>query len=477
MRDFRKIQFGYMDALTEGQEHPELLINGYIDNDKVVEKALNKSTFLFLGYKGSGKSSLSEHLRLVANDDIVVSPEELKDFPFKNFSKIVPGDAEAEVKAREAWRWLLLIKVFSKLVEDNVAYSDSQEDVNKFIATFTQAGLFPVSGMSDLVKKTSSKQFQVSLKAFSFEYTQTKESGDVSISLASDLCKKLITSFKESHRHLIIIDDLDDNITTRENQYQAIAALIKEVKTLNTFMLQENVPVKILVLCRTDIFDRLPDPNKNKIKRDNSFTFSWYREGIDTPSDSPLIQLINTRARLVYPEIKDVLTDFFPSSYKGKKIYGVLLDYTRHTPRDFIQLVNSIQAQCKGCKVQAQDIEKGIKDYSLEYFVTEIEDEMAGYINPNAITAILGVFSILRKREFSFSEFQQKYSDRSELREIDVNEVMRVLYDCSAIGQKYSYDGQTQRFAFKYRNRNSAFNPKDTIQLHKGLWKALNVNY
>ena len=45
MRDFRKIQFGYMDAAKEGQEQPNLLIEGYIDNDKVVEKALDKSTF------------------------------------------------------------------------------------------------------------------------------------------------------------------------------------------------------------------------------------------------------------------------------------------------------------------------------------------------------------------------------------------------------------------------------------------------
>lgn len=32
-------------------------------------------------------------------------------------------------------------------------------------------------------------------------------------------------------------------------------------------------------------------------------------------------------------------------------------------------------------------------------------------------------------------------------------------------------------FSFKYRNRNSAFNPADRILLHKGLWKALNVNF
>ena len=55
---------------------------------------------------------------------------------------------------------------------------------------------------------------------------------------------------------------------------------------------------------------------------------------------------------------------------------------------------------------------------------------------------------------------------------------MKVLYECSAIGHTYSYDGgNTNRVTFKYRNRSSAFNPEDRIILHKGLWKALNVNY
>lgn len=53
MRDFRKIQFGYMDGIKEGQEHPNLLLNGYIDHDKVVEKAIDNSTFLFLEHRGT----------------------------------------------------------------------------------------------------------------------------------------------------------------------------------------------------------------------------------------------------------------------------------------------------------------------------------------------------------------------------------------------------------------------------------------
>lgn len=61
---------------------------------------------------------------------------------------------------------------------------------------------------------------------------------------------------------------------------------------------------------------------------------------------------------------------------------------------------------------------------------------------------------------------------------ISADLILNVLYDCSAIGHTYSYkDGKGTRITFKYRNRNSSFNKDNGIILHKGLWKALNVNF
>jgi hypothetical protein len=228
------------------------------------------------------------------------------------------------------------------------------------------------------------------------------------------------------------------------------------------------------------MFERLPDPNKNKIKQDSSFNFTWYREGINKPEDTDLIKLINIRARLVYPELQDVFQEFFPKTYKQTKIYTALLDFTRHTPRDFIQLINHIQDQCgeNTSKVSTQEIENGIKDYSTEYFKQEIADEMAGYLPGNAIEGVFNSLSSLRSRDFWFKEFAEKCRYNIKLKGIDIDEVMKVLYECSAIGHIYSYNGgRNSRVTFKYRNRSSSFNPEDRIMLHKGLWKALNVNY
>lgn len=476
--NFKSITFGKADAHTEGEYYPELLSKGYLNISSVAEKAMEGNIFLYLGYKGSGKSSLSEHLRLQYGED-VVDQQQLKDFPFKEFDKILDTD-EKIIRYKKLWTWILCVKVFGNLYSDCSSTIQTQDNIMKVIGIFTQAGMFPVMKISSLVKKSVSESVKATIKCLELSRTESTENVTLDIELLTDYLKHLILSFKEENRHVMIIDDLDDILSPKGLQFGIITALINVVKELNRFFILNCIPFKILVLCRTDMFERLPDPNKNKIKQDNSFTFTWYREGINKPEDSDLIALINTRAKLTYPEIEDVFASYFPDTYEGKKTYSALLDFTRHTPRDFIQLINHIQIQCPDIteKVPTSCIEKGIKEYSTEYFKQEISDELSGYLPGPAIEGVFNALSSLRKRDFKYDEFKVKCRYSSTLKDLDLDEVMKVLYECSAIGHSYSYDGgYTYRVTFKYRNRSSAFNPDDRIMLHKGLWKALNVNY
>ena len=474
MADFRSIIFGKTDAQEESAEYPDLLIKGYFPVDDINNQVLKTNKFLFLGYKGSGKSALSEHMRLTADDNTYVDQQSLKNFPYKTFSKIVAGESEPEVKHKLAWRWLLLIRVLQDLILDPDAKASSEIELQKTRELLVQAGLMNVSNISEMVKKTSSNTFKISVKAFAFEHTTHRENADISLDWAVEFVKSLVVGFTESHRHLLVIDGVDEILTSREIQYQSVVALINEAKDLNAFFRNQGLPVKIIVLCRTDIFERLPDPNKNKIRRDCSYTFNWYKEGTDTANASDLVKIANMRTRLVFPDIQDMFEKFFPRSISS----GEVLDYTRHTPRDFLQLLVSIQKNCTGPTVSKKDFEKGVADYSIEFFIPEIKDEMAGYVPFNLVDTIVGILASFRSREFYFKDFEQAALRSSVMAGQSLMDIMRVLYDCSAIGHVYPYIDNTQnRFSFKYRNRNSAFAPNDCIILHKGLWKGLNVNF
>lgn len=478
MIDFRKIIFGKTDAQEEGAEYPNLLIDGYFPVDNINKQVLETNRFLVLGYKGSGKSALSEHLKLTSDVNTIVDQQSLKNFPYKTFGKIVAGESEPEVKHKLAWRWLLLVRILQNLLSDNDAKAQNEIEVRRTVELLVQAGLMDVTNISDMVKKTSSNSFKVCVKAFAFEHTTHHENADISLDWVVNYVREILIGFKESHRHLLVIDGVDEILTTREIQYQSVVALINEAKDLNNYFREKDLPVKIIVLCRTDIFERLPDPNKNKIRRDCAYSFNWYKEGSDTARDSSLIAIANMRTRLVFPDVKDMFTEFFPTRYTRDEIRSEMLDFTRHTPRDFMQLLVSIQNSCKGPKVTIEAIDKGIADYSIDYFLPEIKDEMAGYIPFNYIDMVIGIMASFRSREFSFSDFDLALRQSSATISLSSVEILKVLYDCSAIGHAYpSGDGSQTRITFKYRNRHSSFSQSDRILLHKGLWKGLNVNF
>ena len=89
--NFREINFGLSDAQSERMDNPNLLIDGYLNVSKVIDAVNNPRYFLFLGYKGSGKSALSEHLKL-CEDEYIVNQQPLKDFPFKFFDKVLDSE-------------------------------------------------------------------------------------------------------------------------------------------------------------------------------------------------------------------------------------------------------------------------------------------------------------------------------------------------------------------------------------------------
>lgn len=471
--DFRKINFGLSDAQSEGIDFPNLLKDGYVNILQVIEKVNTPRYFLFLGYKGSGKSSLSEHLRL-SETDTIIEQQPLKDFPFKFFEKVLEGE-DRTIKYKSIWRWLLCAKVLSTLCKDVKHLSP---DTQKAFAVFTQSGLFPVQSISSLLKKSTSTTVSATVKTLGISHSINKEYTATDLEMLTDHIRELLTTITEEPPLLIIIDDLDDILTPNGRQFENIAALINETKDLNFFFHNNNIPAKIIILCRTDMFERLPGQNLNKIKQDNSFTFTWYREGINSNQDSDLIYLINKRARLTYPKIGDVFKEFFPKSFDDTDIYSALLNYTRHIPRDFIQLMNYIKVHCNSEHVTNSAIVKGIKDYSTEYFMPEISNELSGYLPNAAIQPVFNVISSLRLQTFSFEQFTNKCKDYPALREINPFDILKVLYDCSAIGHIHYYnENASSRVLFKYRNRSSSFEKSDKILLHRGLWKSMNVSY
>ena len=475
MKDFNKIQFGLASAEDESARNPNLLVEGYWDTGNIALEAKSGNKFLFLGYKGSGKSSLAEHLKLQKNAEFFPTIMNLEDFPYASFKKIVSGDADPEAKYPTAWSWLLLLKVIRSLKDDHGSPSIYEIRFTNIIDKLTSMGLLESDNLNKLVTQSSKNIFKAKIPSLlEVGAEENYANAELVLSVVVDLLKDIINNFKTNSQHLLIIDGLDDILSTKEVQYQSLASLVFQVNRLNQEFTSSNTPVKIILLCRTELFERLPNANKNKIRQNSAEYLEWYNPS-DSNGKSNLWRLADLRAKISDSTINSVIEDYLPKAIDGVATSEFLLSLTRYTPRDLVLLLTNIQKHTSTQKPNRTNIIDGAKDYSYNYFAPEIKDELSGYYSPDDIDMTFQIFGALRKRDFKISEAQELLAKREKKLSTSLESILGALFECSAIGNVQNRSSGSTFYTFKYRNRHSSFNTDERIILHKGLWKAMNL--
>jgi hypothetical protein len=167
---------------------------------------------------------------------------------------------------------------------------------------------------------------------------------------------------------------------------------------------------------------------------------------------------------------------FFPNDINQIDTVAFLLDKTRHTPRDFIQLLNHLKPFYRGTTFTVPQILSGVRQYSIKYFLPEIWDELAGYVPREHFDCFLSVLRSHRNPDRSYRQLLYAACSTKKIEQRDFDTMLNTLYECSAIGHRWQDTiSREWRFDFKYRNHNSAFNAGNDILLHPGLLKALNL--
>lgn len=316
---YRHIDFGHTSAEAERSSDPGLLMEGYVDLQNASEFALRSQHYLFLGHKGTGKSAIAEHISLkLANDPLsFVRSISLSDFPFTPFSKIVRGNSEPEAKYPSAWSWILLIYLLESFNDDEGMSHDDMGNFASAVRAFREAGLSPSANPGDIVRQSAKRNFTFKLPWNLAEYSESgatnKRLDDIPDFVAA--LKQVLRKVRSTSKHYLIVDGLDDVLTTRSIQYKSISALIFEVNRLNDLFRSDGVPAKVILLCRTDLFERVPGANKNKIRQDFARELVWYSDP-SAPSSSELIGIAQIRCKRSLGGDVDLFESFFPALFR-----------------------------------------------------------------------------------------------------------------------------------------------------------------
>lgn len=182
--------------------------------------------------------------------------------------------------------------------------------------------------------------------------------------------------------------------------------------------------------------------------------------------------MINLRAEVSLNKSFDVVDEFFPPYIysPSKNTIKSLLEFTRHTPRDFIQLINSIQnvSYPKGTSVDS--VKNGIRKYSDNYFYPEIIDGLCGLISDDKIDSIFNAIKNIGHTETDVYEISKEL----DCSKPDAIEMLTALYNAGAIGNIFTVNNK-QFIKYKFRNRHESFNERQRILIHPGLHKALGL--
>jgi len=476
-RRLKDFDFGYASASAEASNKPSLLLQGFVDRERIIEKAISAREFLFLGHKGSGKSALGEHIRLLAADNpqLFVKFIDIADMSFSTFSQILKDNrTEPEARYPTVWSWLLLLQLFDSFSKDQGSNITQDEDLFLAIEELRQLGLLPEPKLTETIRTTAEKSFSVKLAGVMGGGTKSTTAVNQDLPFFVDRLKLIAGRFRSESRHLLIVDGFDDLLRRGTLQFDALGSLIFEANRLNDEFSKTCTPAKIILLCRTDLFERLPGANKNKIRQDCAVHLNWY-EDLHDLRQAALVQLINHRASLKSDSPVDVFEVFLPSTLfpnRPDDIRSQLLEQTRYVPRDIIVLFKKLQEYSGDGKMTPNQVFDALVAYSRDYFVPEIRDELDGYVDGQHISFILELFSNIGKTMVPLRELEDQATQLGPPGGFDLRNILRLLFDCSAIGNA---NPRAKKHSFKFGNRYASFNQSRTIMIHVGLWKGLNL--
>lgn len=466
------INFGYADAEKELSEMPDLFDSAFIDPKNYLKELLNGRKFLILGRKGSGKTAYGAKIRRLSSDKnnhIIAKLCSLSDLNYSSFqSEFADPNVFGGRKFLGIWKYLIMLEVI-RLIFDKCPEQENQE-LSELYDGLKKYGLLSSGDLVHTASELKTSELKINLKnIFQFSYGNKKEKVVNGPSEISEIMLDTVCNcFFGENKSFIIVDGLDDVLRSFTFSSDIITGLLRAAENLNSKFKSSLVNIKIIILLRTDIFNLCRDPDLNKIKRDSSINLSW--------SKDDLKEIVIRRIQNVHPYIKNFNSfwyDYVPEKYKEKDSIQYLFELTLMRPRDILQFF----IECQNLYEQRNSLSykefaSTISAYSKNYFVSEMQDDLTGFLDDSVVKNIPSLFSGLGKRIF-YEDEMSEIIEQNDLK-ITAKQLLKSMFESGYIGQVRDkpYGG---RYSFRYLNPYDNYMSRDQCIVHRGLVKAFNI--
>lgn len=482
----RDYNFGFADSETEFSREPKIFEVAFYDPKNILDSLINGIEFILIGNKGVGKTAYSAKIRSLVSstENLNAHQVSLSNFDFDVFSKLSRDEYEGSQKFKLAWDITLLIELY-KFLDKSADYSsiDSFFNIKEFLKG---NNLMNLDSINATVRRFTS--IEINIKDY-FKLNSEKRKNTITDYSLSGLCdyfrKSLCDIEFNGVQNLLIIDGLDDILRYEKSKIEMLSGLFRSINQLNNDLYQNRIPIKIIVLAREDILASITDPDFNKIKRDGGIRLNW-NNSLD------LMEIVKLRF-LISGVPKDKLDkhwyNIFPNKVnKNIDSFQYVLQYTLSKPRDILQFLKQCKQEFPNetC-LDFKQLRYVMTQFAVSYFYEEMKNELSGFIEDVDIDNLELVFRDLGKVDFAYNRFSyvcKKYFSNEE--EDYIRKVFNLLYDNSYIGQIITTPGYNKktkkqvnntRVALKHKEPHLKINLANRFTLHKGLYKALNMDF
>lgn len=456
-------------------EDDDALLRYFFSTD-TVSRVSEGDTFLILGRKGSGKTSIVRHFTEGALKSNSI-PLNMRSYPWGIHATRRDRGADRIDAYVASWRYLIITQVASwALRKSDTQYHDNQKPLQQFLIENygeTSPSLADIIRPSRLKISALSIQPQVlgnSIGGVDLDRGEKDAKLGLELdALSASLRDATIKLVRECHLGAFYMhfDELDAGLTMLDEQRKdMIIGLILAIRGLKREFKISDAKIFPVLYLRTDIWDDLVFSDKNKITQGQATLIEWDSESLKALVDQRLTVKAGGEANW-----EAYIDDQLMRGSQPK--WNHMIARTLKRPRDVIQFLNialkiAKKRSDRPLNFVNKDIVNSRADYST-YLKRELDDEIIPHW-PKWADALRALSSISTET-FDKASFVAEYDKRrSEGSNISADEALSLLHRFSVIGyeQRSGYGGSG--WAFMYESPDVGWDAHASrFKVHPGL--------
>ncbi len=534
---YKDIDFGSTDAedyISNGKE----LLNAVFIRDDTLEALLTKNIYFLVGEKGTGKTAYA--VFFMNNDYKNTSSVKInfEDTNIPTFINMKNQGVRMYSDCKEIWEVVLLIQTFKQIRESDldgfgVYKRKKYAAINDVLKQYNLIAFTPEikSTLSIINKNADSIVSTINARLSTLssgaegtiidETTNSKERRLIQnpIHILKNALKNALSGIRLKRNKFIFIDKIDNyhSQIDFEEYILWVKSLAETTYDLNNSvfgtMKGSKGFIKIILLFRPDLFNRLHMYNQGGRVENNSIILDWqttykdYRQSrLFELADNMLKYSNRIRGDKDEKPVGYYWDFYFPwkarsTNPKTREYDDAFIGFLRLSlcrPRDIISFLKSIQRQVKNCNLEIhQTTENCFYSYGCQksisdYFLQEAQDWCLYKYPYGTFDTIEYFFDFMNTgKPITFKHFSELYHEyirscraRRKMKifeEMETEEdFLQLLFELNLICYIENYDSDDSFQTYCYRLRSlSDLSPKippnKLYRVHRALLKSLNI--